>query len=724
MATKSHGTVIIVAQFAGHCVSCGAGFEAGDSIYWHPVTKAVQCFPCGGALANTVTLLEAKGMPIVLKAPLAPSAAHKYFSKTALTKAPTKAPIPIYRTQKARSVIALQKYDLLASHMARVAQTELEAVTGAHAIGLPCFMRPCPVTPRHGFVDSRVVTSTDDVRAVWQEAIAADPGAEALLMPFVKASHNMVWRPGLVSVGPGHDGATGGHDSATILIEPGYSPHWATIATDATVNLEQCDPFVEAVMGPNGLTVTQVRAGDKGAPAGADWIPAPMIVARVRTIDPATKKDDGAMLAWESEAKALIAGEDLVYNPGGNLGDHWSVHARIHGIGVVTTFRPSVGDTVPAMGQQVEPLDPQAIVWGLLGGLCGPSLIPTDRRVSAVCAAVCGTHHGLRMGGAIGVHLGTSIAVMLRLGQAAIWGEARHAEHHTAIATGKLSRAQIFTKILDQWQDGRDQLKTKADLFWSHAWHGGFGGTAWGTCAKALVALDQAVLDLVRVPSLVHAKRILAAHTTAVNVAHNNGWWLNKFAPSYWFDRAAELDPTVPMMAAPVWYEASTVDPDDRLRLLAAIEDMAPIVLTTTPAKKTKTKIKTTIGTVTAPLIPSPDTVVATGGKLGHWGSAPVGGTIPIPIGIRPLSAQAKVIPGPVWTAHVQVYVTGQGGYYTLDVIGSGPAPIGDGPTMESAAGTGATYQLCLIEPFPGVTTAWAIQLGTTVLAIVAKGNA
>src|SRR5207237_6510131 len=79
------------------------------------------------------------------------------------------------------------------------------------------FARPCPVRPRHGFVDSRKVKAFDpDVINLLKESWAEDPDAELLLTPYIPAEFSGVWRPGLLVLGPGHDGATSGHSSIAV----------------------------------------------------------------------------------------------------------------------------------------------------------------------------------------------------------------------------------------------------------------------------------------------------------------------------------------------------------------------------------------------------------------------------------------------------------------------------------------------------------------------------
>ena len=50
---------------------------------------------------------------------------------------------------------------------------------------LPLMARPCPIRPRHGFVESRQVHSVEEVNQVLSETLVADPKGEVILMPFL-----------------------------------------------------------------------------------------------------------------------------------------------------------------------------------------------------------------------------------------------------------------------------------------------------------------------------------------------------------------------------------------------------------------------------------------------------------------------------------------------------------------------------------------------------------
>lgn len=612
------------------------------------------------------------------------------------------------KTQKAKGIKTLQKHGHLGSHLAIVALTEPDAVSAGQKLGLPCFCRPCPVTPRHGFVDSRVVKSEQDIRQVWSEAKAADPDAELILMLFIEATHNMVWRPGLLSVGPGHDGATAGHDSISVFLQPEYAGSWKAMSAEAGVKLDSQDPFIEAVAGPAHETVlTQIRGGVKGAVTEPNWSPEAFTIGEIITIDDAHKKNEGAMLAWEEQAKTLKPNHHVVYNPGGNLGDHWSVHAQIAGIAVVTDFQPTIGQLLPKMGIDLPPLEPQAIIFGFLGGVLQPDLLPALMRKRAVCAALLGSHHGMRMGGDSGVYIGASVAMMLRLGQAAIWGEARHAKK-----TG-LQREQIYQSILNDWLKGRQGLKANVALFYTHKWAGGFGGKAWAACGKGTTDLDAFMLQLICKPTIENAKAVLAALTNVVNLAHNNGWWLNKFITPEWFDLAAGLDPRPAVMAGPVWYDSAMTPLESRMQLLQVIEKLQPIDLSDieektyavsagkvaqATIKKSQQKLAASLAAEAAPSGTSMNEPKAGPGKakVGSFGTVEAGARIKLPFvaGAALCSVHGSLLHVQIANDTQKQYVSGEISGLSQDLL----TAAANGADVPSLSGSGATYQQLAIE--------------------------
>src|SRR6185437_13355334 len=123
------------------------------------------------------------------------------------------------RTQKAAGVLALKDFNW-STIRTNVFQSPSEITRDPWYGSAPLFARPCPVRPRHGFVDSQVVPTVKDARALLNLAQEVDPEAELLIMEYIQAHYNAIWTPGRFVIGPGHDGATSGTNSFTIPLVP------------------------------------------------------------------------------------------------------------------------------------------------------------------------------------------------------------------------------------------------------------------------------------------------------------------------------------------------------------------------------------------------------------------------------------------------------------------------------------------------------------------------
>jgi hypothetical protein len=423
------------------------------------------------------------------------------------------------------------------------------------------FARPCPVKPRHGFVDSRPVHSLAELTVVWNEARAADPMAEVVLMAEVVSTYNMTWRPGCLAVGTGNDGATGGHDSILVPLVAGCNPALLPIFEKAKIVAPDV-PYIEAVMGVAGNTdeqphvyYTQARGGPMVEGSSPDWIPSKMKVQYV--VDAV-----GDLLEWEDAVSKMKPGT-AVYHPGGNLASHYSVHCIQQWtksktcIPVLTTRKPKVGEVL-APAAPVKTPSPEAVVRGIAAG----TVIPlNDEREwkHAVLAVLTGLHHSSAMTDEAGFYIGVAAVLMERLGLAAALGEARHSKKKSGLGIAHLNRSQVYAKVFADMFTAREKAGDVARLFFNGSWGGAFGGYPWGDCTLSIANLDAAIVTLVHEPTLPHVAEMIESLNFAVNLAHNNGWWMNKFIPISFFDMAAKLDPRAFIPAGPTFHRATRI---------------------------------------------------------------------------------------------------------------------------------------------------------------------
>ena len=431
------------------------------------------------------------------------------------------------------------------------------------------FLRPCPPIPCHGFVDSRPTkTATATTRkleavALLENVLSKVPGSALMVCRYIPARRNAIVTPHGIVFGAGHDGATMGKDTTTIPLTPGYwedgcsypgirdEDGWKAGLNDGEA------PYVEVVFpetsdDPFAFTMTQLRSGP--AVGGKDNVLEAMTITEIYDCDP-TKEDAEA---WPSKVEKMKHPGLLVFQEGGSVGCHYGANCGLKGVSYMSTRRPKVGETLKAT-KDVPPIPPSkhSFESGFVAGLETPleSKEAYQRAVSFLLAA---THSVVALKeGTATRYIGAACAFMLRLGTAASLGEFRH--YHSSGGTNwgnsKLSRQQIFRKTLNskgstlpKYLIHRRKLVAAQVAFARDAWGGAIGGPKWAECALATLELDTAVIDYLRGrKSETGFESVGSALHNAVNKAHNNGWWLNKFTTQSFFDNAAKglLDVTL-----------------------------------------------------------------------------------------------------------------------------------------------------------------------------------
>ncbi|MEK7178265.1 MAG: hypothetical protein AAB721_01225, partial [Patescibacteria group bacterium] len=393
------------------------------------------------------------------------------------------------------------------------------------------FARPCPSVPRHGFLDSRCITTEDDLKSLLAETLTLDPNGEVLLMPYIKASHNMVWTPGLLTVGLGNDGATSGKDAITI-------PTSQTLPFVIHTNSEIKQAFKEAgiISSPylefvvrqnkyaiNDIYVTQLRDGP-ALEFSKDYIPKQVKVTTVLNAN-----DYPDLLKWEEVIhKATKEKGTVVYHRGGALSSHYGVHCKINEVPYITSFKPDIGQTLKPTDSVRHGLDASLVLDGIAEGL----VLPLDlRRYAQYAVFTLACLHNLAFFTRDeSRYVGIAIAILLRLGIAACKGEARHNKYGTI---GKdirgLCRGEIYTKVLNDFKLGIRRLGYVEYTFRNGFWESNMGGKAWAECTKANIELFNLVITLYK--SLGKKgeehefKRLLEGYNKNINQAHNNGWY-------------------------------------------------------------------------------------------------------------------------------------------------------------------------------------------------------
>ena len=387
------------------------------------------------------------------------------------------------------------------------------------ALTYPTFARPCPLTPRHGFVDSRVVKTPEELQKVLDETLAADPQGEVMLMPYMESLYNAVWVPSLLTVGKGNDGATVGKDVLTFPLSGQVPSTIQGMLPNAGIDPKTQDPYIEAVYdGRCHANLTQLRAGPKLDGGQLDYIPTSTMVKSIITVDIGMD-----LLKWEELIQLNQSTPGVViHHPGGSPTDHFSVHARTFGIPVCITFKPEVGmklDPIPT-----PTLDPQKVLEGLVVGDRLPLREMDD--AGAVNFLLQALHNSGSLGGDYSWYVGVGAAVMIRFGSVALRGEARHIKS----GNGMKNRESVYHAALPHTlQYHRASLPALVNILRYGVFQGSVGGIKWAQCGQATAKLIDAVGMLAKDPTTETVGHLMRAYNFAVNQAHNGGWWLNKF---------------------------------------------------------------------------------------------------------------------------------------------------------------------------------------------------
>lgn len=408
--------------------------------------------------------------------------------------------------------------------------------------GEPLFARPCPIRPRHGFVDSRIVTTSRELVEIWAEAQQHDPQAELILMEVIPATGSAIYTPNSLSIGPGHDGATSGNDSFFIAHEPPLATNaqnslkalarMSGVAEEETPYLEIVYPEPDILGDTRPAIPVQIRSGVK-VESCPDYIPERMQVLNI--ISP----NGEDLIEWESRSAQFPPGT-VVYHPGGTRASHYALHCIHNKTPYITTYRPKLNSYIQATTAIPAP-DLRALRDGILAGTHLPITFKESINLMLYSLHSSGLNHhatGWKM-------LGLGLTQCLRLGTAACLGEYRH---HQKL-DGRLERDQIYKEAWEDLFPAQRKMTKVWRSFATSRWKSGYGGRAWGACAEQNLILWLDTLDFLRQPTEQHALQLASTFNIAVNVAHNNGWMFDKFASATLMSSAANCHPSIALNA-------------------------------------------------------------------------------------------------------------------------------------------------------------------------------
>lgn len=408
------------------------------------------------------------------------------------------------------------------------------------------FARPCPKTPRHGFVDSRVISSKKELHKLLNQVLKIDSEGEIILTHFIdKATCNAVFSiNGLLSIGPKHDGATAGIKSFSLPVKP--EKFWKKFP-DLVSNsgLQKKDNiFVEGVFTKpskaessydpvknNGLHITQVRGGPP-VKAITDYIPQAMIVKHII-------KPNNDLVAWETEVKKLKPGT-VVYAKGHTLASHAAIHCVLNKVPFITSFLPKINQTLSPIQEKKINLNYRQFRLGVSLALSSTHDIT---RVFHVSAAILHNWAYIKNSEHASWLLGMAAGYLCKVMCAINLGEYRHFCNSTNNSS-YTRRNSLYTKVITSnklnlhMKKMPNALKTFSS---ERKYKPAFGGPRWAKSSKYNILIWNAIAKI-NYYGLTEARanKLVSLINKSINLVHNNGWLFNKVSSEFCLDYLAE----------------------------------------------------------------------------------------------------------------------------------------------------------------------------------------
>lgn len=251
--------------------------------------------------------------------------------------------VPTIKTAKAQSIFNLSRgfYHPILARNCLVSVPEREHITflPQNDPMLPGFARPCPLVPKHGFVDSRAVYNLRDIMEVYRDTLKEDSDGELVVMKQYTGKYSGVATNAGVTFGYGNDSVTsGGKGTVTIEAPSDMAKIGRTIANTCYyggIELKFDDiPYFELVEHEKDLICVQARNGPE-LPQNKNYVPRDVLVSDIIEVDLDLESPD--LVEWGKQFQGYKNTQNRVLHlKNGNLSSHYAIHAIQRGIAVWT----------------------------------------------------------------------------------------------------------------------------------------------------------------------------------------------------------------------------------------------------------------------------------------------------------------------------------------------------------------------------------------------------
>lgn len=449
---------------------------------------------------------------------------------------------------------------------------------------IPAFARPCPVTPKHGFVESRPVKGWQEFEEIKQETLMHDSQAELILMPQLSGEFSGIMTPSAVSYGRGNDGATSG--KSKVIPCPNHNfEHVISSSVQKAAKIKEGEvPYLELVEDQGKIKAVQLRSGPK-QPTCKDFIPYKTKVEKI--LDAADYEAD--LIEFDRRLKYYAKKYPqklVVYAEGASLASHFAVQSMILSVPCLTSRKPRIGETLAfekgSEKQEWKDSDYQMLanaISRILGGDTGQRwAMAKDDEIGLCKLAVGGMHANLMWNpephlinlAAHGITACAIFTIAACLGETRHWyasGPGRGAacpcdccdceDECMAESNGEYyggspetrmcfkqgnpkERGEIYREALAlPLSELLEQGERSARDLGADGWSGSFGGEPWQLGGEAAVKLLKQLCSFAMHPSPEAWQECQTQWNHTVNQNHNNGKILTKWIQSRVFDSAA-----------------------------------------------------------------------------------------------------------------------------------------------------------------------------------------
>lgn len=489
----------------------------------------------------------------------------------------------VAKTQKARGLQVLSTLGFIRSHVHLLSGPIKPSVLKKN-VPLPIMVRPCPITPRHGFVESRVAKTYKTINKVVTETHAADARGEVILMEPINGVYSAVLTDTAITMGKGTDGATSGKKCITIpcvsnlrytVVSHGpwiyrHTKSGSRVRLDV-LRYAGIRPHSGVYIETVNDQVVQLRTGPSVDCAATRYSTTRLVKAAfVYTV---TGKED--FLAYEARLNELkhmyqtAPWTVVIVHRGASLASHYAVQAVTRGFSVVTDTNVTPEEVIsfapPKSGATVRPdaacrqliiqalkvvhtktPDHQLVTWAIavIQGLAAANKTPQSLALLVAAGAILaktgtalciGEHrHYFRVGpGQHGYIASAPVSFPLTLEQHYKKGTLdRHMVYHEAF---KLNWADMHI-----WQQMSGLLTNIEYDYRVPLWKSGYGGDKWAECTEATRAVVLAMIPFMLVTptqphTLTHStmfmyqiQELIAACNRLITVSHNSAKCLTK----------------------------------------------------------------------------------------------------------------------------------------------------------------------------------------------------